>query len=150
MLKVGDRAPDFTLPADDGSDVSLKYFLGKKVVLYFYPKDDTPGCNKEACSFRDVNSRILEKGAVVIGVSADNAASHQKFRLKFGIPFYLLSDEKHETLKAYSAWGEKSFMGKVTIGIKRMTFIIDENGKITHIFPKVSPEGHGDEILSLL
>jgi peroxiredoxin Q/BCP len=150
MLKEGDRAPDFTLPSDDGTMVSLHDFAGKKVVLYFYPKDNTPGCNKEACSFRDVYSEIIAKDAVVIGVSADNADSHKKFRLKFGLPFYLLSDESHRTLEAYAAWGEKSFMGKITMGILRSTFIIDGTGLITKAFPKVTPEGHGDEILKYL
>jgi peroxiredoxin Q/BCP len=150
MLKEGDKAPDFELPADDGSTVKLSDFKGKKVVLYFYPRDNTPGCNKEACSFRDANSRIMEKGAVVVGVSADDVKSHQKFRLQFGLPFYLLSDEKHQVLEAYAAWGKKNFMGKITMGILRSTFIIDENGMIMKSFPKVNPEGHAEEILGFL
>ncbi|HEY1406540.1 MAG TPA: thioredoxin-dependent thiol peroxidase [Spirochaetota bacterium] len=149
-MREGDKATDFTLPSDDGSSVSLSDFRGKKVVLYFYPKDDTPGCTKEACSFRDANSEIIAKGAVVIGVSADNAESHRQFRLKFNLPFYLLSDENHTVLKEYSAWGEKNFMGKLTIGILRSTFIIDENGMIIKHFPKVTPEGHAQEILEYL
>jgi peroxiredoxin Q/BCP len=150
MLKEGDKAPDFELPADDGSTVKLSDFRGKKVVLYFYPRDNTPGCNKEACSFRDANNQIMEKGAVVVGVSADDARSHQKFRLQFGLPFYLLSDEKHHVLEAYAAWGGKNFMGKITMGIIRSTFIIDENGIIMKSFPKVNPEGHAQEILGSL
>lgn len=150
MLKEGDKAPDFKLPSDDGKTVSLKEFRGKKVVLYFYPKDNTPGCTTEACSFRDAYDLFLEKGAVVIGVSADDGVSHQKFRKKFGLPFYLLSDTSHTVLKEYGAWGRKSMYGKSFMGIIRSTFIIDEKGRISKVFPKVSPEGHAEEVLKLL
>lgn len=150
MLKEGDKAPDLKLPSDDGKVISLKEFRGKKVVLYFYPKDNTPGCTREACSFRDAYDLFLEKGAVVVGVSADDGTSHEKFRKKHGLPFYLLSDTGHSVLKAYDVWGKKSMYGKSFMGIIRSTFIIDEKGKITKVFPKVSPEGHAEEVLKLL
>jgi len=149
MLNKGEKAPDFRLPTPEG-EISLSQFKGKKVVLYFYPKDDTPGCTKEACGFRDVYDQILAKGAVVIGVSADSVTSHEKFKKKYGLPFYLASDESHSVLEAYGAWGEKSMYGKRYFGIIRSTYVIDENGTIIAVFPKVSPEKHAHEILALL
>jgi len=150
MLKVGDKAPSFALPDSSGAIVSLKDFKGKKLVLYFYPKDDTPGCTKEACSFRDNLARVRGKGAAVIGVSADSVKSHAKFSEKFDLPFPLLSDETKEMIKTYGVWQEKSFMGKKFMGIVRTTFIIDEKGTISHIFEKVKVNGHTDEVLELL
>jgi len=149
-LKVGQKAPDFTLPSDTGEKVSLKDFRGKKVVLYFYPKDDTPGCTKEACSFRDNIDRIFQKGAVVIGISADSVESHKKFKEKYNLNFPLLSDEKHKVLEKYGVWKERSLYGKKFMGTERTTFIIDENGKIARIFRKVKVDGHTDEVLQKL
>jgi len=150
MLKVNDKAIEFTLSDDKGENISLSDFKGKKVVVYFYPKDDTPGCTKEACSFRDIYDDILEAGAVVIGISPDSGASHDKFRNKFTLPFYLLSDPEHKTAEAYGAWGEKKLYGKTSMGIIRSTFIINEEGIVIKAFPKVSPEGHGEEVLKYL
>ncbi len=150
MLSVRDQAPDFSLTADSGEQVTLSSFRGKKVVLYFYPKDDTPGCTKEACSFRDDYSQFLGKGAVVIGVSPDLEASHTKFRAKYGLPFYLLSDPDHTVASAYGAWGEKKNYGRTYEGILRTTFVIDEQGLIQHVFAKVKPEGHAQEVLAVL
>jgi peroxiredoxin Q/BCP len=149
-LKVGDRAPEFSLPANDGKMYSLKEFAGEKVVLYFYPKDDTSGCTKEACSFSANISSLKAKGARVLGVSADSVKSHQKFIDKYSLQFLLLSDESKEMLHAYGVWKQKSFMGKKYMGIERMTFIINEKGIITHIFPKVKVEGHTQEVLEAL
>ncbi len=150
MLKQGDKAIEFSLKSYDGKDVSLSDFRGKKIVLYFYPKDNTPGCTKEACGFRDVYDYILDAGAVVIGISPDSQASHEKFINKFSLPFYLLSDEDHKVAEAYGAWGEKKSYGKTYMGIIRSTFIINENLVIEKVFPKVSPEHHAEEILNLL
>jgi peroxiredoxin Q/BCP len=147
MLKTGDKAPDFSLINEKGEKVSLKDFKGKKVILYFYPKDDTSGCTKEACSFRD-NIKIIEKkNAVVIGVSKDSTASHQKFKKKYDLPFTLLSDENLGMIKDYDVWKEKSMYGKKYMGIERTTYIIDEKGKILEIFNKVKVDGHTEEIL---
>ena len=150
MVTENELAPDFTLQADDGELVTLSAFRGRKVVLYFYPKDDTPGCTTEACSFRDDYSQFLMKGAVVIGVSPDDAASHGKFRAKFGLPFYLLSDGDHKVASLYGAWGEKKLYGKSYEGIIRSTFVIGEDGKVVKAFPKVKPEGHAQEVLQYL
>ena len=150
MLKQGDKAIEFSLKSYDGKDVSLSDFRGKKIVLYFYPKDNTPGCTKEACGFRDVYDYILDAGAVVIGISPDSQASHEKFINKFNLPFYLLSDEDHKIAEVYGAWGEKKLYGKTYMGIIRSTFIINENLVIEKVFPKVSPEHHAEEILNLL
>lgn len=149
-LKVGDPAPDYSLPSNSGKTISLKDFRGKKVVLYFYPKDDTPGCTKEACSFRDNLAKVRRKGAEVFGISADSVKSHQKFSEKYNLPFPLLSDETKEVIKAYDVWKQKSFLGKKYMGIERTTFIIDENGKIFHIFPKVKVDGHVEEVIKQL
>jgi thioredoxin-dependent peroxiredoxin len=150
MPLEGDRAPDFILPSSDGTDVSLRSLLGKKVILYFYPKDDTPGCTTEACAFNAGLSQIRRKGAVVLGVSADSIASHRKFADKFELSFPLLSDESRKTLKAYGVWQEKSFMGRKYFGIVRTTFLIDEKGKVLRVFPKVRVAQHTDEVLALL
>ncbi len=150
MLSAGDNAPDFNLMSDDGKNFSLKYLKGKKVILFFYPKDDTSGCTAEACSFRD-NIKIIEKqNAVVIGVSKDNTLSHQKFKKKYDLPFTLLSDENLDMIKNYGVWKEKSMYGKKYMGIERTTFIIDEEGRIINIYNKVKVEGHTEEILKNL
>jgi len=150
MLKVGDKAPLFTLPTGDGKSIALKDLRGKKVVLYFYPKDDTSGCTKEACSFQEHLPAVTKKRAAILGVSADSSASHAKFASKYGLKFPLLSDEKKEVLKLYGVWKEKSMYGRKYMGIERTTFVIDEEGRIAQIFPKVKVEGHTAEILALL
>ena len=150
MLTAGDTAPDFSLPSTDGTLVSLKDLRGKKIVLFFYPKDDTPGCTKEACSFRDNLARVKSKGAEIFGISADSIKSHLKFIKKFDLTYPLLSDETKETVNAYGVWKEKSFMGRKYMGIERTTVIIDEKGKIAHIFAKVNVIGHTDEVLAAL
>lgn len=149
-LNVGDKAPDFKLPSGTGESVSLKDYKGKKVILYFYPKDDTPGCTKEACSFRDNISILQRKGAVVIGVSPDSVESHKKFAEKFHLPFTLVSDEAKDVIKKYGVWKQKSMYGRTYMGIERTTFVIDEKGIISRIFPKVKVDGHTEEILALL
>ncbi|HEY9166783.1 MAG TPA: thioredoxin-dependent thiol peroxidase [Candidatus Kryptonia bacterium] len=149
-LKVGAKAPAFTLKNDGGETVKLADYKGKKVVLYFYPKDDTPGCTKEACSFRDGFSEIKKKGAVVFGVSADSVESHGKFKQKFNLNFPLLSDTDKKVINAYGVWKEKSLYGRKFMGIERTTFVIDEDGKIKKIFPKVKVDGHYDEVLAEL
>ena len=150
MLSEGIKAPDFSLANEEGKEISLKDFKGKKVVVYFYPKDNTPGCTKEACSFRDNYDAILGKKAVVIGISADSEKSHSNFKTKFGLPFYLLSDPDKKAIKAYGAWGEKSMMGKKYEGILRSTFLIDEDGVIIKVFNKVDTARHGEEVLEKL
>jgi thioredoxin-dependent peroxiredoxin len=150
MLNIGDKAPDFSLDSDEGRKISLKDLKGKKVVLYFYPKDDTPGCTKEACSFTENFDRIKKAGAVVLGVSADSTESHKKFKNKYGLNFPLLSDPDREVIKKYDVWKEKNMYGKKSMGIERTTFVIDESGKIKHIFPRVKVEGHTDEVLEKL
>jgi peroxiredoxin Q/BCP len=148
--KIGDKAPDFSLMGDDGKQHSLKDFKGKKIVLFFYPKDDTSGCTKEACSFRDNTPLIKKKGAVVLGVSGDSVESHKKFVSKYDLNFVLLSNEDRSVLDAYGVWKEKSMYGRTFMGIERTTFIIDEHGKISHIFPKVKVDGHTEEVLNAL
>lgn len=149
-LKVGQKAPDFTALNDKGENVKLSDLKGKKVVLYFYPKDDTPGCTKEACAFRDGIDEIKKRGAVVLGVSADSVESHKKFKNKFDLNFPLLADKDKKMVEAYGVWKEKSMYGKKYMGIERTTFIVDENGKIAHIFPKVKVDQHYDEVLEAL
>jgi len=149
-LKVGSPAPEFSLPSGNGTTVSLKDFRGKKVVLYFYPKDDTPGCTREACSFRDNTSAIRKKNAVVIGISTDSPASHGKFAEKYTLPFTLLSDEKKEVVKKYGVWQQKNLYGRLFKGTVRTTFVIDEAGKIAAYFPKVKVDGHTEEVLAAL
>ncbi len=150
MLKEGDLAPDFTLTSDTGEEITLSSFRGRKVVLYFYPRDNTPGCTAEACSFRDGYTQFLMKGAAVIGVSPDSSASHEKFRAKLGLPFHLLSDPEHKVLAAYGAWGEKTLYGKRVLGVIRSTYVIDEQGVIVKVFPRVRVEGHAQEVLKYL
>jgi peroxiredoxin Q/BCP len=149
-LGPGDAAPDFRLATDDGREVSLADFRGKKVVLYFYPKDDTPGCTKEACSFRDNIARIAAKGAVVLGVSVDSAASHGKFKEKYRLNFPLLADTERRVVEAYGVWQKKALYGRTFLGIQRSTFVIDETGRIAKVFPKVKVDGHVDEVLAAL
>jgi len=150
QLSVGSQAPDFSLPDGGGGTVSLRKLKGKTVILYFYPKDNTSGCTKEACDFRDNIRLITKKGGVVVGVSADSVESHRKFAEKFDLPFPLGSDEKKEVLARYGVWKEKSMYGRKFMGIERTTFVIDGKGIITHIFPKVKVGGHVDELLALL
>jgi peroxiredoxin Q/BCP len=149
-LTVGTRAPAFALPDAGGETVRLSAFKGRTVVLYFYPKDDTPGCTKEACSFQEHHAALLKRGAVVLGVSADSPASHAKFSGKYGLGFPLLSDESKEVAKAYGVWKKKSMYGKTYFGIERTTFIIGPTGLISRIFPKVTVEGHTAEVLAAL
>ena len=149
-MKVGDKAPDFTVTDDSGKNVKLSDFKGKKVVLYFYPKDDTPGCTTEACNFRDGIAEIKKKGAVVLGVSADPVESHKKFKSKFDLNFPLLADTDKKIIGDYDVWKEKSMYGKKYMGIERTTYIIDEKGKISHIFPKVKVSEHYDEVVEAL
>lgn len=150
MISIGDKAPDFQLPATGGKTVSLQDFKGKKVILYFYPKDMTSGCTKEACAFQEALPAISRKKAVVLGVSADSAASHDKFAQKNKIRFTLVSDGQKEAVKAYGVWKEKSMYGRKYYGIERTTFILDEHGIVRHIFPKVKVEGHLQDLLKVL
>ena len=147
MLKEGDDAPDFTTKNQNGEDIKLADLRGKRVVLYFYPKDDTPGCTKEACSLRDSFDVFEEKGIKIFGISTDSEKSHQKFISKYSLPFDLLADTEKELVNAYGVWGEKMNYGKKYMGINRMTFLIDENGKIAKIFKKVKVDEHADEVL---
>jgi len=146
-LKEGEKAPDFAVNDAEGNPVSLKDLRGKKFVLYFYPKDDTPGCTKEACSFRDSFARFKRRGIEVFGVSLDSEKSHQKFAAKYNLPFRLLADTDRKLSDSYGTYGEKKFMGRAYMGNNRMTFLIDEKGKIKKIFAKVKPEDHADEVL---
>jgi thioredoxin-dependent peroxiredoxin len=148
LLEVGDKAPDFKTTDQDGKPVSLADFRGKKVVLYFYPKDDTPGCTKEACAFRDGFEDYRKRGIEVLGVSADSEKSHKKFAEKFHLPFRLLADTERKIVKDYGAWGEKSLYGRLFKGIHRITYLIDEKGKIAGVWPKVKPAEHAQEILA--
>jgi peroxiredoxin Q/BCP len=150
MLKIGDKAPDFSLPDAEGKTLHLKDFKGKKLILYFYPKDLTTGCTAEACSFRDNIRLIHSKGAEVVGVSADPVKLHKKFSDKYDLPFPLVSDETKEMLHDYGVWKAKSFMGRKYMGIERTTFVIDAKGVIQHIFSKVKVLGHTKEVLAAL
>jgi peroxiredoxin Q/BCP len=147
MLKEGDAAPNFTVKDQNGEEVKLSDLRGQKVALYFYPKDDTPGCTKEACSFRDNYSSLIDKGIKILGVSPDSEKSHQKFISKYELPFTLLADTDHAIADAYESYGEKKFMGKTYNGVFRKTFLIDEDGKIKKIFDKVNVDAHADEVL---
>lgn len=149
-LKVGDRAPAFSLKDTNGETVRLSDFKGRKVVLYFYPKDMTPGCTKEACGFRDDYSELQRRGIEVLGVSGDSQASHQKFTDAYSLPFRLLSDPTHEVMEKYGAWGEKNMYGKKVTGVLRSTFIIDEQGRIAHIFRKVKTDTHSRDVLAVV
>jgi thioredoxin-dependent peroxiredoxin len=150
MLKPGSNAPEFSLPADDGKTVALKDLRGTPVVLYFYPKDDTPGCTKEACQFRDSWKDVEQAGAVVLGVSPDSVTSHEKFKQKYNLPFPLLADVDHQVATAYGAWGEKSRYGRTYQGILRTTFLINREGRVARVFENVKPEGHAAEVLAAL
>ena len=150
LLEVGDKAPAFKTTNQDGEPVSLGDFKGKKLVLYFYPKDDTPGCTKEACSLRDGWSKFRKRGVAVLGVSVDDAKSHRKFIDKFSLPFPLLADTDKAIVKAYGVWGEKSMYGRKYMGTLRVTYLIDEKGKIAAVWPKVKPDGHAEEILEVV
>jgi len=151
MPNVGDNAPAFTALTDAGRQVSLGDFRGKKVVLYFYSRDDTPGCTREACSFRDHHETLLARGAVILGVSADGVESHVKFKQKFDLPFPLLADTDRTIIGAYDVWKERTASdGRTFMGIERTTFVIDERGVITHVFPRVKVDGHTDEVLAAL
>jgi peroxiredoxin Q/BCP len=149
-VAVGQMAPELSIPDQDGKTVTLKSFRGKQVVLYFYPKDDTPGCTKESCEFRDVESQILRAGGAILGVSLDGRESHQKFIKKFGLPFQLLSDEDAAISKVYGVYKEKNMYGRKYWGIERSTFIIGPEGKVKAIFRKVKVDGHADEVLAAL
>ena len=149
-LKEGDRAPDFIAATNGGGKVSLADFKGKHVVLYFYPRDDTPGCTKEACAFRDEFAGFRKKGAVVLGVSVDSVKAHDKFARKFKLPFTLVSDEDKKIVEAYGVWAEKSFMGRKYLGTHRVTFLIGPDGRIKRIWPQVKPEEHAEEVLAAL
>jgi thioredoxin-dependent peroxiredoxin len=149
-LKPGDPAPDFNAMTQDGSRVSLRQFRGKPVVLYFYPRDDTPGCTKEACAFRDVFEAFNKQGVVLLGVSTDPAKSHAKFAAKYKLPFTLLADEDRHIVESYGVWGEKRFMGRKYRGTHRVTFLIAADGIIRHIWPEVKPELHAAEVLAMI
>jgi peroxiredoxin Q/BCP len=149
-LKEGDKAPDFTASTNGGGKIALADFKRKHVVLYFYPRDDTPGCTKEACAFRDHFAEIKKKGAVVLGVSVDSVKAHDKFVNKFQLPFTLVSDEDKTIVEAYGVWGEKSFMGRKYLGTHRVTFLIGPDGRIRKIWPAVKPEEHAEEVLAAL
>lgn len=150
MLEVGKKAPSFTLMGDDGKEYSLESYKGKKVLLYFYPKDNTPGCTKEACSLRDWKEELIKRGVVIMGVSKDSIQSHNKFREKYGLDFILLSDPEKTVHIAYGAWGEKKLYGKVSLGTIRKTFLIDEEGNIEKIWNKVSVATHGEDVVKYL
>ncbi len=148
--KIGGKAPAFTVFGDDGKKVSLSDFKGKKVVLYFYPKDNTPGCTQESCSFRDNLTEIKRRGSVVLGVSTDSVATHKGFKQKYALNFPLLSDSEKKISLAYGVWKQKSLYGRKYMGLQRSTFLINEEGKISKIFPKVQVDGHLDEVLAAL
>jgi peroxiredoxin Q/BCP len=150
MVEEGQKAPDFTLPSSQGGEVSLKGLRGKPVVLYFYPKDDTPGCTREACAFRDSQAPLKKQGAVVLGVSGDSLASHEKFKAKYKLNFPLLSDTDKAVAKKYGAWGDKVMYGKKVTGMIRSTFVIDAEGVVRKVFPRVRVDGHAEKVLEAL
>ena len=150
MLEIGMKAPDFTLKDGKGNEVSLSSFLGKKVILYFYPKDNTPGCTRQACAFAGAYDQFKNIDAEVIGISKDSVASHEKFAAKYSLPFILLSDPELEAIKVYGVWQEKKLYGKLSFGVVRSTFIIDENGIIEKVMPKVKPDTNAEDILAYL
>jgi thioredoxin-dependent peroxiredoxin len=150
MIEEGSPAPDFELTSDSGETVKLSSLRGKPVVLYFYPKDDTPGCTTQACGIRDAYGEFEQAGAVVLGVSPDDEKSHVKFRKKHDLPFPLLADTEHEVAERYGVWGEKKFMGRTYLGVKRWTFVIAEDGTVKKIFPNVKPAEHVDKVLAIL
>lgn len=150
MIEEGKKAPDFSLPDQDGNKVKLSDFKGRYIVLYFYPKDDTPGCTKEACSFRDTFPEFNNVDAVILGVSPDSVSSHKKFAEKYKLPFRLLADEDKKVIEKYGVWKEKSMYGKKYMGVERTTFVIDPDGRIKKIFPKVKVDNHHQEVLEAL
>ena len=150
MLEVGMKAPDFTLQDRSGREVSLSDFLGGRVVLYFYPKDNTPGCTRQACAFAGLYEEFQKRGVTVIGISRDSVASHQKFAEKYGLPFVLLSDPELQAISAYGVWQEKKMCGKVSMGVVRTTFVIGEDGTVERVMPKVKPDTNAAEILDAL
>ena len=150
LVREGEAAPDFTLESDGGEAVTLSSFRGRPVVLYFYPKDDTPGCTKQACSFRDAYGEFEERGATILGVSPDDKGAHVRFKEKYGLPFTLLADPDHEVAEQYGVWVEKLTYGKKSMGIKRSTFVIDAEGNVAKAMLGVSPDGHADLVLEAL
>ena len=150
MIDEGQPAPTFALPSDSGADVSLEGLRGKPIVLYFYSKDDTPGCTTQACGIRDAWGEFESRGAVVLGVSADNPKKHVKFKEKYGLPFTLLADEDHSVAELYGTWVEKSMHGKTYMGIERSTFVIDADGNVAKVMRRVKPEAHADDVLAAL
>jgi peroxiredoxin Q/BCP len=150
VIEEGQPAPDFELPSDSGDTVALSSLRGKPVVLYFYPKDDTPGCTTQACGIRDAYGEFERAGAVVLGVSPDDERSHGKFRAKYELPNTLLADTDHEVAERYGVWGEKTYMGRTYMGINRSTFVIDGDGIVTKVFPQVKPATHADDVLAAL
>jgi peroxiredoxin Q/BCP len=150
MIQEGKKAPDFTLDSSEGNQIALKDLRGRPVVLYFYPKDDTPGCTREACAFRDSQAALKKRGAVVLGVSGDSVASHEKFKTKYKLTFPLLSDPDKAVAKKYGAWGEKVLYGKKSVGMIRSTFVIDGEGVVRKVFPRVKVDGHADAVLDAL
>ena len=150
MVEEGSPAPDFTLTSDSGERVRLSQFRGRPVVLYFYPKDDTPGCTKQACALRDEYAQFRDRGAVILGVSPDDEASHVKFKNKYQLPFTLLADPEHEASEAYGVWGERTFAGRKYMGINRSTFVIDPDGNVTKAMRGVKPDTHAEKVLAAL
>jgi peroxiredoxin Q/BCP len=150
VVEEGKPAPDFELKSDSGESVKLSDLLGKQVVLYFYPKDDTPGCTTQACGMRDVYGELEREGAVVLGVSPDDERSHVKFRQKYDLPFTLLADEEHQVADKYGVWAEKKYMGRTYWGVERSTFVIDEAGNVKRVMRRVKPDTHADEVLETL
>ena len=149
-IEEGSKAPDFTLPTHDGTKLKLSSLKGAPIVLYFYPKDDTPGCTREACGFRDAKAKFAKHKAVVLGISPDSPASHEKFRQKYKLPFTLLADEGHAVAEKYGAWREKNMYGKKSFGIARSTFVIDAAGKVAKVFKAVKVDGHDEQVLAVL
>ena len=149
-IEEGSKAPDFTLPTHDGTKLRLSSLRGAPVVLYFYPKDDTPGCTREACGFRDAKAKFAKHKAVVLGVSPDSPTSHEKFRAKYKLPFTLLADEGHKVAEKYGAWREKNMYGKKSMGIARSTFVIDAAGTVAKVFKAVKVDGHDEQVLAVL
>ncbi|MBQ7845394.1 MAG: thioredoxin-dependent thiol peroxidase [Clostridia bacterium] len=150
MLEIGSIAPDFTLQDQHGNTISLHDFAGKRIVLYFYPKDNTPGCTRQACAFAGAYATFRDNDIVVIGISKDSVASHQKFAQKYDLPFILLSDPERQAIEAYGVWQEKKMCGKTSMGVVRTTYIIGEDGRITHVMPKVKPDTNAADVLAAL